>query len=313
MPSSAKEMIKDVLRPIWVRRKWIERVRYTRRRPLLSPEQGNAWLTDLVKSGKPASCGKLGVVELRMLKLWQKNKDSRGHLATWTPWKAEMLKVNAGVYPLEPDTLSKWAAIFEDSITQLDGAAIYFNFGEYDTLSSLSPNFVPMDDTSFEGFYFKEPWTQLLAGKRLLVATPFASTVEAQAKRLPEIWAKHPKTLFDVSVETLRVPLSAGISTPEYPTWVDGFEAMKNEMESKSFDVLFIGAGAWSVPLAAHAKRLGKFAIHLGGATQLMFGIKGGRWDDNPNINRFFTDAWVRPGPEDRPKDAHKVEKACYW
>jgi hypothetical protein len=312
MSTSAKEMIKDVLRPIWVRRKWFEKVRYARR-PLLSPEAGNAWIADLVKSGKPASCGKLGVVELRMLRLWQQHKDAAGHLATWTPWKAEMLKVNAGVYPTDPDTLSKWAAIFEDAITQLDGSAIYFNFGEYRTLRSLSPNFMPMDDTAFEGFYFDEPWTQHLAGKRLLVATPFASTVEAQSKRLPEIWAKHPKTLFDVHVETIRVPLSAGISTPEYPTWVDGLNAMKREMESKTFDALFVGAGAWSVPLAAHAKRLGKFAIHLGGATQLMFGIKGGRWDDNPRINRFFTDAWVRPGPADRPKDAHKVEKACYW
>jgi hypothetical protein len=310
--SSVREVIKDILRPIWVRRKWLERIRYARR-PLLTSEAGNAWLADLTKSGRPAACGKLGLVELRMLRDWQRRKDSAGYSARWTPWKAEMLKVNAGVYPTEPDTLSEWAASFEDAITELDGSAIYFNLGEYDTLRSLSPNFTPMIARALEGYYHDEPWTQHLAGKRLLVATPFASTVEAQAQRLPEIWAKHPKTIFDVHVQTLRVPLSAGITEPEYPTWTAGYGAMTHEMESKSFDVLLVGAGAWSVPLAAHAKRLGKLAIHLGGATQLLFGIKGRRWDNNERINRFFTDAWVRPTSAERPQKAGKVEKGCYW
>ena len=312
MSWSAKEMAKDIFRPLWVRRKWVEKVRYARR-PLLSAERGNAWLAEALQSGRPTAAGKLGVVELRMLRDWQARRDARGHLETWTPWKAEMLKVNAGVYPIEPTVLSRWAAIFEDAIRELDAAAIYFNFGEYQTLRALSPNFVPMEDNAFEGYYHPEPWSDHLAGKRILVATPFAITVESQVPHLHEIWASHPKALHDVQVQTLRVPLSAGISTPEYPTWVDGYDAMTQEMSRREFDVLMVGAGAWSVPLAASAKRMGKFAIHLGGATQIYFGIKGGRWDNHPHISRFFNDRWVRPRAEDRPKDAHKVEKGCYW
>ena len=43
-------------------------------------------------------------------------------------------------------------------------------------------------------------------------------------------------------------------------------------------------------------KNAGKQAIHLGGATQLLFGIKGYRWEhDYPTkIATFFNDAWTR-------------------
>jgi hypothetical protein len=88
---------------------------------------------------------------------------------------------------------------------------------------------------------------------------------------------------------------------------------MCNEINKIEFDTAVIGAGAYGFPLAAHVKRLGKQAIHLGGASQLLFGIRGNRWDNNPAINRFYNEHWVKPLTSETPRNSYVVEKACYW
>ena len=84
-------------------------------------------------------------------------------------------------------------------------------------------------------------------------------------------------------------------------------------MSQRVFDVAIIGAGAWGVPLASHAKALGRVGIHLGGATQLLFGIRGARWDNHSIIRALYNDAWVRPGVADRPGKFRNIENGCYW
>ena len=88
---------------------------------------------------------------------------------------------------------------------------------------------------------------------------------------------------------------------------------MENKIKDIEFDISIIGCGAYSFPLASFIKTLGKKSIVLGGATQILFGIKGKRWDNNAKINRFYNDYWVRPMSNEIPKDANKVENGCYW
>jgi hypothetical protein len=58
---------------------------------------------------------------------------------------------------------------------------------------------------------------------------------------------------------------------------------------------------------------LGKKGIHLGGATQILFGIRGKRWDDDPFFQKLFNDYWVRPHPTEVPGNFQVVEGGCYW
>jgi hypothetical protein len=84
-------------------------------------------------------------------------------------------------------------------------------------------------------------------------------------------------------------------------------------MDAVDYDVCIIGAGAYGLPLGAHAKLRGKVAIHMGGATQILFGIKGRRWDHHEVIGRLYRDSWVRPRPSEIPRAAGSVEDGCYW
>jgi hypothetical protein len=73
--------------------------------------------------------------------------------------------------------------------------------------------------------------------------------------------------------------------------------------------ILTLGAGAWSLPLVAHAKKLGTKGIHLGGSLQLLFGIKGGRFDSN----QIYNESWTRPLPSEVPANFKKMEQGAYW
>ena len=93
---------------------------------------------------------------------------------------------------------------------------------------------------------------------------------------------------------------------------------MKAQMDRIDYDICLIGCGAYGFPLAAHAKRMGKKGFHLGGSLQLLFGIRGKRWENpdyNPDYNyaALMNEHWVKPSEEERPVAAKKVEDACYW
>ena len=68
--------------------------------------------------------------------------------------------------------------------------------------------------------------------------------------------------------------------------WEDGLEKLATEVASKEFYLALIGAGAWSLPLGRRIKQMGKCEIHMGGEMQLLFGIKGKRWEDEIFIMR---------------------------
>ena len=110
----------------------------------------------------------------------------------------------------------------------------------------------------------------------------------------------------------------------KFKNWFEALEYMKAEIDKVDYDICLIGAGAYGFPLAAHVKRTGKKAVHLGGALQLLFGIKGKRWED-PNYGvkawgiakgsytNLMNEHWVRPDNNERPKNPEIVEGACYW
>ena len=44
-----------------------------------------------------------------------------------------------------------------------------------------------------------------------------------------------------------------------------------------------------------------------------MLGIKGNRWDKDPNITKLYNQYWTRPLDYETPKDYKKVEGGSYW
>jgi hypothetical protein len=219
----------------------------------------------------------------------------------------------AGVYPPEPSILSRFCKTFAEALTHLDVLAVWFNFGENAARRRFAPSSTLTHFYALEPYFHDQPWSRHLAGKRVLVVSPFTDTIQAQHRRREQIWLEKPEVLPDFQLLTLRSPLSAFLVPPTYPDWFAALDAMCEQMSSIEFDVAIVGAGAWSLPLVAHAKSLGGCAIHLGGATQILFGIRGGRWDTMQHASRFYNTAWVRPSLAETPQQVKKIEGGCYW
>ena len=163
-----------------------------------------------------------------------------------------------------------------------------------------------------EPYDYANPWSRALAGKKVLVIHPFAKTIEKQYQNRKYLWS-NPEVLPDFELKTIKAVQTIAGETSEFNTWFDALHYMEQQMDALDYDVAIIGCGAYGFSLAAHAKRMGKKAIHLGGATQILFGIKGKRWDELPAVNKFYNEYWVYPSVDETPKNKERVENGCYW
>ena len=163
-----------------------------------------------------------------------------------------------------------------------------------------------------EPYDYKQPWSRALEKKRVLVIHPYADTIKKQYLKRKLLW-ENPEVLPDINLITIKAVQSIAGEKVPFKDWFEALHYMESQMDSIDYDITIIGCGAYGFSLAAHAKRMGKKAIHLGGASQILFGIKGKRWDDLPAVNKFYNDYWVYPSIEETPKHKDRVENGCYW
>lgn len=113
---------------------------------------------------------------------------------------------------------------------------------------------------------------------------------------------------FDLQI--MRSVQSIAGNPSGFETWFDALAYMEEEIEKRDFDIALLGCGAYGFNLAAHIKRMGKKAVHLGGFLQILFGIIGKRWEGK---YPFENEHWIRPLESDKPKGADSIENGCYW
>ena len=165
-------------------------------------------------------------------------------------------------------------------------------------------------------FFAEIPWTVSLTGKNVLVIHPFTSTIMFQYKKRTLLFDKN--ILPDFNLKTIKAVQSSAGENTSYGDWFEALEWMKGEIDKQEYDICLIGAGAYGLHLAAHVKRQGKKAVHLGGSLQLLFGIRGKRWENknyNPiyNYQKLMNEHWLRPDKLEKPNGAKNVEGGCYW
>jgi hypothetical protein len=192
---------------------------------------------------------------------------------------------------------------------------VWFNRNEHRILRGFCPGARLVHLESLNCVVHADPWTARLEGKRVLVVHPFARTIESQYRTRRELLFENPRMLPAFELLTMPAVQSAAGSDCGYATWLDALDDMCSRIEGLDFDVAIIGAGAYGLPLGATVKQMGRQAVHLGGATQLLFGIRGRRWEvESPDdIAPLFNEHWVRPSAEETPDRSDLLERGCYW
>ena len=279
-----------------------------------------------LQSGKPTMICRFGTGELMALcyimtkddpspaifKLWQWII-GKNYVYIPTKHKFDGLQNNAGVFNIDEAGLNDFKNEYLNAIPQID---ILGSWLEYEINMHIKPyynqNLIRIPLNCLEPYYFDNPWSRILTGKKVLVIHPFAQSIESQYKHHDKLFT-NPNVLPDFELKTIKAVQSiAGQPTP-FPTWLAALNDMKKQISDSDFDIALIGCGAYGLPLAAHCKSIGKQAVHMGGALQILFGIKGKRWDETPKISALYNDYWTRPSESEKPKAASSVEGACYW
>ena len=282
------------------------------RRPILTGQEGNDRIASLIAAGAPCMLSRVGLVELSCLRFFLRQRENG------TPYGDKIrhaLGNNAGFFPLDDGSLDRFAALYLDCLTDTDLLVTYLYRHEAEICNRFCPEAGLVHPTCLEPFWFTPPWSLALAGKKVLVVYPFADTIESQYRRKRRLLFASPEILPPFELRTLQAVQSIAGSPVGFASWFDAYRHMCEAMAGIDFDVCLIGAGAYGLPLASFAKGLGKQALHLGGLTQLLFGIKGKRWEElyADSIATLFNEHWVRPAPSDTPKNAGAVENGCYW
>ncbi len=245
--------------------------------------------------------------------VWENAKAAwNGEAMHWDTATKEAMGRNAGFFPVTDSLLDRFAERMLQDSAQLDVIGIWGTMkAERAFYTSYCQSAKWTDLPNLEPYFHAEPWSMALEGKKVLVIHPFEASIQQNYQ--------HRKVLFpfpilpDFELKTLKAVQSIAHKKTGFATWFDALDHMCEQIDTISYDLAIIGAGAYGLPLAAHMKRSGKQAVHLGGATQILFGIRGRRWDTHPIISSFFNAHWTRPSEKETPEGFAKIENGCYW
>lgn len=298
-------------------------------------ETVNDMLYKTLSDDKPCMIARYGAVELScILNFLSINDGRKGHILSfikgessywwWNSGIKYCMNNNAGFFPPTEDNLIKFSRMMLSDSHEVDALAVFnsVRFGVNRMLEYL-PNCKSFFTLSYiDPFLYTHPWSRVLKGKRVVVVHPFAELIERQYAKRDRLF-DNPDVLPDFHLRTVKAVQSLGGETNGFKDWFEALEWMKHEIDKDDYDICLLGCGAYGFPLAAHVKRTGHKAVHVGGSLQLWFGIKGNRWDEKcakdmwnmsgTIYNKLFSNpTWVRPD-EYRTMHSEKVEGACYW
>lgn len=284
-------------------------------------EYGNKLVKEALCSDKPVMIARMGTTEsgavLNYLGVMKGIKNPwnyitwKQHAWWWNGVAKKYMATGAGFFPTTHENLSKFGELMLQDLQYADILVTLTYSEEYmkDYFQQAKRITLP----SMEPYFSINPWTQALKGKKVLVVHPMVETLKKQWMNREKIW---PDGMMpDFELKTIMAVQSVAGEKSAFNDWFEALEWMKQEITKVDFDICIIGAGAYGFPLAAHVKRMGKKAVHMGGSTQLLFGVKGKRWEVDPTqpFTNFMNEYWVRPEQSETPKNANLVEGGCYW
>jgi len=221
------------------------------------------------------------------------------------------MKVEAGFFPSNDKTLSQFSDLIYRITSNIDILGAWIG---NENLMPLPDECINIFLPRLEPFWSKKPWTAQLKNKKVLVVHPFDESIKSQYAKREMLFANKDVLPEFASLTVIKAVQSIGGETNGFKSWFDALQYMEDEIDKVDYDVALIGCGAYGMPLAAHCKKMGKKAVHLGGSLQLLFGIRGNRWETEQDIYmQFMNEHWVRPLESERPAGAQNVENACYW
>ena len=266
--------------------------------------------------------GRFGTIEFEGLFWTEKFPDSE-----WPIMKRNQLEKNAGIFPSDMASVKGWAARMKEAICAADILAVGWYppmvEAEKELLHSWGWKGAKIPLRSLESYYVahEDRWTTMLNGKNVCVVTSFADTAAKQvAKGEENVWPQANGSIWPPYtnwywVQTGYAPsLAYGqAGWEDCESWEKAVDYVVTEVLKTDASIVLIGCGGLGMVIGHRLKKAGKICIVMGGAIQVLFGIKGQRWATHPTISKFWNKHWVWPSEDETPKGSAIVEGGCYW
>ncbi len=273
----------------------------------ITQEHSNEILKHAIQSGIPFAAIRFGATEMSCLNNYEKIQFGWRH--DYKKLVKYSMKNNAGFFPTTDANLNYYCSHYLKELPKTDILGISGIHMEDYFYRKYIPHAKVIQYNAFEPLM--GDWTSALKGKRVLVISPFAQLIEQQYANRRAI-IQNETVLPEFTLITIEAVQTIGNQYDErFHNWFEALDYLKVEIVKHEFDVALIGAGAYGTHLCWFIKSLNKQAIQTGGATQLLFGIMGKRWEKRQHVTRYVTSSWTRPVT--KPQGAEKVEKGCYW
>jgi hypothetical protein len=288
-------------------------------------QEASNLIRDGLESNLPFAVSRFGHSELRALLTYLHQQEKGSNLKKiiayvkgekvepwWYQNTVRKITHNAGVFPKEIKVIEDFCRLVLTDMREIDVLGSWLG-GEI-WIKKLMPNAKFMRFHDFYHFLHAEPWTLALKNKKVLVVHPFSKSIERQYKIKDKIFTGvHELPHFEM-ITYKAVQSIAGNIPQGFDNWFQALDRMKSDISKLTFDVALLGCGAYGMPLAAFIKRdLRKKAIHLGGNTQILFGIGGSRWENDATFSHIFNSNWIKPLPEETPTGHQSIDSNCYW
>lgn len=188
---------------------------------ILTHQEGNDLIKKKISENVPFAVSRVGSVELYVVEEFL-----RGRIPTQEQVMA--LSKQAGYYGNCLEEYSKEyldgvscadVQIFWKGITTAHDKGKNFDTLQEEIFEKHSRNSVKVGHRAVEPYFFQNPWTHELAGKRILVISPLSQTIRYQWKKIDSVWGERqifPKIQLDVyqSVQSIggSDPTNPGLS-----------------------------------------------------------------------------------------------------
>ncbi len=228
----------------------------------------------------------------------------------WSKFRKLSMSKNAGFFPATDENLNRFAQLMIKDVQNMDIIGSWLK-DEW-AIADLLSNAKVVTLGSLQPWEHQNPWSEALSGKTVLVIHPFNTSIQNQYQQREHLF-QNKRVLPEFELKTLKAVQSIAGNKTSYASWFEALDWMCEQISNIQFDIAIIGAGAYGLPLASYVKQIGKKSVHLGGVTQLMFGIRGKRWEEENYLQKLSNDYWVRPLASEMPANFQYVEGGCYW
>ena len=238
----------------------------------------------------------------------------------------KMLQNNAGILCENENQIRDFSLKYETSLKNSTALAKWD--GDMFGMAQLQEFFIKkhrlpcVTTTVLEPFYCIEekmvPWSNHLLGKKVLIINPFTESFQSQIAAGFQMYKDPQKKLFLDGQEFVfyKSYQTAG-SNRIHKNWTETFDIMCKDIEKLDFDIALVGCGGYGHPLCDFIfSKMNKSAIYVGGGLQLLFGVMGNRWANQPFWKELIAEndsKFIRPNANEQILNQTRIENGCYW